>query len=159
MQSQDSALFQEATIVDTQTGKMANLMSMFDYQIIHIPGPQLVQADVLSRQPDHMESDKEEAPETLLPEWLFISATGVSMQDNALINQIRQAGEQDKILTEALEALKTGKLPPMQSSLTDWYNYEGILFYKGKIYIPDDLELCREITQWYHNIESAGHPE
>ena len=105
-----------------------------------------------------MESDEEEAPETLLPEWLFISATGVSMQDDALIDQIRQAGEQDEILTDALEALKTGKLPPMQSSLTDWYNHESILFYKGRIYVPDDLELQREITRRYHDIESAGHP-
>ena len=41
------------------------------------------------------------------------------MQDDALIDQIRQAGEQDKILTEALEALKTGKLSLMQLLLTD----------------------------------------
>ena len=59
---------------------------------------------------------------------------------------------------EALEALKTGKLPPMRSLLTDWYNHEGILFYKGRIYVPDDLELRREITRRYHDIESAGHP-
>ena len=100
-----------------------------------------------------MESDEEEAPETLLAEWLFILARGVSMQDEGLIDQIRQAGKQDEILTEALEALKTGKLPPMRSSLTDCYNHEGILFYKGRIYVPDDLELRREITRWYHDIE------
>ena len=40
-----------------------------------------------------MESDEKEALETLLSEWPFISATGVSMQDDTLINQIRQAGE------------------------------------------------------------------
>ena len=54
--------------------------------------------------------------------------------------------------------MKTGKLPPMRSSLVDWYNHEGILFYKGRIYVSDNLELCREITHWYYNIESAGHP-
>ena len=80
------------------------------------------------------------------------------MQDNNLISQIRQASEQDEILMEALEALKTGKLPPMRSLLTDWYNHERILFYKGRIYVPGDLELRREITHRYHNIESAGHP-
>ena len=91
--------FKKPQLLTPRQARWQIFMSMFDYQITHVPGPQLVQADALSRRSDHMESDEEEAPEILLPEWLFISATGVSMQDNALINQIRQAGEQDKILT------------------------------------------------------------
>ena|SRR5258708_24572344 len=34
----------------------------------------------------------------------------------------------------------------------------NVVFYKGKIFIPDDIELQRKILQDYHNAPTAGHP-
>jgi hypothetical protein len=150
--------FKDPQVLTPRQARWQIYLSMFDFQITHIPGPQMVQADALSRRPDHMEDDEENHPETLLPDWLFLSAIGVSSQDQDLMDQLRMTGQQDEILLQAVEALKSGKLPPLRSSVGDWYIHDGILFYKGRIYVPDDLNLRREITRRYHDLESAGHP-
>jgi len=44
--------------------------------------------------------------------------------------------------------------------LQDW-NYEnGLLLYRGKIYIPHSVEdtLQQQIVQMHHDLPSAGHP-
>jgi Integrase zinc binding domain len=38
------------------------------------------------------------------------------------------------------------------------FEEENVLFYKGKNYVPIDVELQREIVQRYHDHPTAGHP-
>jgi transposase InsO family protein len=46
----------------------------------------------------------------------------------------------------------------MNSTLADWKLEDNMIFYKGKCYVPNDLELRRKIVQNYHDTLSAGHP-
>ena len=50
----------------------------------------------------------------------------------------------------------------MTTGLGDWKleNAEGqnILFYKGKNYIPKDVELQWDIVKTFHDHKTAGHP-
>lgn len=59
---------------------------------------------------------------------------------------------------EAVDAIKNGKIPPLRSTLSDWHLRDGLLWYKGRLYIPDDLELRREVVKRYHDVPVAGHP-
>ena len=50
----------------------------------------------------------------------------------------------------------------LQQDLEDWrleqHDGKNILFYKDKNYIPNDLELRRDILKMFHDHEMAGHP-
>lgn len=67
-------------------------------------------------------------------------------------------GMKDDLMMEAIEALKFGKLPPIRSALTDWHMDDGLLWYKGRLYIPDDIDLRRNLIKRYHEGIAAGHP-
>ena len=50
----------------------------------------------------------------------------------------------------------------MQHDLEDWkleeHNGKNIMLYKGKNYIPNDLDLWWDIVKMFHDHEMAGHP-
>ena len=50
----------------------------------------------------------------------------------------------------------------LQHDLEDWklekHNGKNIMLYKGKNYIPNDLDLQWDIVRMFHDHETAGHP-
>ena len=63
---------------------------------------------------------------------------------------------------EALQLLLDAGPTIMTAGLHDWTvdksNGQNILFYKGKNYIPRDINLQRDIVKSFHDHETAGHP-
>ena len=47
-------------------------LSRYNYQLIHIPGTKLTQADALSCRPDHTQGEEDDELVTMLPEDLFV---------------------------------------------------------------------------------------
>lgn len=132
-------------------------LSQFNYKIQHIQGIKMVQADALSRRPDWV-TDDEEVVTTVLPKELFLDDTEVTIIDDEILKRIKQTNKEDDLVKEAVAAIKDGKVPPMKSALSDWTLEDDILWYKGRCYIPDDLDLRREIVQRHHDLGPAGHP-
>ena len=60
-------------------------------------------------------------------------------------------------MSDALTALQIIGIPPMKSALSDWWHENGIVFYKDKCYIPDDIGLWWEIVKQYHDLPPIGH--
>ena len=82
----------------------------------HVPGTKMIQSDALSRRPDLCpKEDNDNENVTLLPERMFIRLIDTDLRD-----LIAQTKNQDRVIVEALEALKTCGTPPMQSALSDW---------------------------------------
>ena len=71
---------------------------------------------------------------------------------------IAQTKNQDCVIVEALEALKTCGTLPMQPALSDWRTDNNLVFYKNRCYVPDNKELRRNVVAWYHNFLPVGHP-
>jgi hypothetical protein len=46
-------------------------LSRYNYQLIHIPGAKLIQADALSRRPDHTKGEEDDELVTMLPKEQF----------------------------------------------------------------------------------------
>lgn len=90
----------------------------------------------------------------MLPDNLFISLIDLNLQ-----RKISASKEYDHDAADALKLLLDNGLPDARSDLQDWSvkNQDDIqlLFYKGKNYIPQDLELQREIVKRYHNNQTA----
>ena len=68
----------------------------------------------------------------------------------------------DYDVKNALELLLENGPNSLRQDLEDWqlekHGEKNILFYKDKNYIPDNLDLQRDIVKMFHDHETAGHP-
>jgi RNase H-like domain found in reverse transcriptase len=121
--------FRTAQKLNDRQARWSLYLSGFDLKLIHLPGTKMVQSDTLSRRPDYgTDKRMKEEDKVVLPDNLFMEEGPTSSKND----------------------------------LQDW-KIEGIdgrktIFFKGKNYIPKDLELQRDIVKMYHDHETAGHP-
>ena len=61
--------------------------------------------------------------------------------EKALLRRIRECGEREQEVVDALS--KLDKLGParLQNDLVDWNSEQGLLLYRGKVYVPKDNTL------------------
>ena len=48
--------------------------------------------------------------------------------------------------------------PPLRTAPSDWTPDDEIILYKGKSYIPPDIDLRQDIIREFHTPPSSGHP-
>ena len=112
----------------------------------------MIQSDVLSQRPDLIPSkDTDNKDMALLPDNLFLNLLDLTLQDRVL-----NLGQLDDFLRAFLI-----DDPPFGAS-DDWklelVDRKNTLFYKGWKYVPDDLDLRRDVVKMLHDHETAGHP-
>ena len=151
-------------------------LSMYDLRITHIPGKNMVMSDALSRWHTYGEGEEDEEM-VLLPDTMFGDAQRV--QVNALtedpdddepddpdttvdLDSIRQR-IQDVTKTNpdaqmVIQALENKTLPPFRTALSDWTLQNNTLQYRGKVFVPPDLDLRRDIVRAHHIPRVMGHP-
>ena len=95
----------------------------------------MVISDTLSHRPDLCQDENDNNDMMLLPDTLFVGAIDLALKDI-----LATAGRNDSITRHALQTLKEGPVPTT-STLADWTVEDGLTFYKGRCYIPDNLEV------------------
>ena len=112
----------------------------------------MVQLDALSQRPDLIppkDTDNEDI--MLLLDNLFLNLLDLTLQDRVL-----DLGQLDDFLKNFLVD------DPPFGAPDDWklelVDRKNTLFYKGQNYVPDDLDLRRNIVRMLHDHEMAGHP-
>jgi Integrase zinc binding domain/Integrase core domain/RNase H-like domain found in reverse transcriptase len=132
-------------------------LSEFDIKLVHILGKKNIQADALSRRPDLCPQGIDNEDVVVLPEHLFVNVIDTELQE-----RIAKARHMDYDAAEAIKELLGQGPKEAKKDLEDWeveeFEGESVLFYKGKNYVPIDLELRREIVKRYHDHQTAGHP-
>lgn len=128
-------------------------LSQFDINITHKPGKLMLGSDLLSRRADHGNEPPEEA--TLLPPSIFVGAI-----DLTILGQIKSLLTTDSYGQWIITSLQTPTPSPHRKTMADWtYSApEGLLYFRGKLYIPADTNLRRSIVKQFHDLPSAGHP-
>jgi hypothetical protein len=85
----------------------------------------MVQSDALSQRADlHPDEDNDNEDMMLLPDDLFMKVIDTKMH-TLLVAVLMK----DNLVKSAVEALKTGGIPPIKSTLTDWKLEDGLLFF------------------------------
>src|ERR1700712_2151486 len=162
---QNLTYFKESQKLTRRQARWALYLTRFTFVLRHKPGKTMLNADPLSRRPDHEEGVELDNKDQILlkPEYFAISAIENShdspIDDDKLLREVKEALMQDSVTKDYKELLKSGPRE-FGKSLEEW-NYEnGLLLYRGKVYIPktDDDELRRQIIQMHHDLPSAGHP-
>ena len=127
--------------------RWALYLSRFDFVITHRSGVSNGKADGLSRRPDHQHGDEEDnlAQVMLRPEQFRILANRQGhlavVADKALLKRIRECPDREPEVIEALKKVEQLGPARLRNDLTDWNVEQGLLLYRGKVYVPNDQDL------------------
>ncbi|GBE86918.1 hypothetical protein SCP_1001620 [Sparassis crispa] len=113
----------------------------------------MIQSDALSHRNGLDDSESDNEDRILLPNALFVRSISPTLFD-----EIRNHAAKDLIVHEALEAIAHKGPFPMKSSLSDWEVRDGVILYKGKIYVPPSETLRHDLVRLHHDSPAMGHP-
>jgi hypothetical protein len=150
--------YREAKKLNRRQARWSLYLSEFDIKLVHQPGHKMVQSDALSRRPDLCpDEDTDNEDIVMLPDNMFLNLIDMDLQE-----KIAMSEDLDGEAAEALKLLLEKAPSSMTIGLENWkienLNGRNILFYKGKNYIPRNMELRQEIIRNFHDHETAGHP-
>jgi len=72
------------------------------------------------------------------------------------ICQGNQKGDQEEPIAKVARELRQTLSKTVHS--TEWSEDDGVLRFRGKIYVPQNLDLRRQIVSLYHDTKVTGHP-
>jgi transposase InsO family protein len=142
-----------------QQARWALLLADFNFVLVHKAGTANTRADPLSRMPNHAVSDADDNREEIVlkPEHFKIAATKALSQPTDLETQIRESSAHDEEVAEALAVLKKKGPRKLINSAPEWEEVDRLIYYKGKLYIPNDKDIRAEIVKSCHDSPTAGH--
>ncbi|KAF8752476.1 hypothetical protein RHS01_07693 [Rhizoctonia solani] len=115
-------------------------LSNFNFEIHYRPGKQLGKPDALSRRSDYIDAPQE--PEIMLPAKVFANTSE----------------EELEIVTEFLTEDADNAPPSIRKAYRDYDWEEELLWYRGKLVVPDSESLKERILKEFHDSPLAGHP-
>lgn len=141
--------FQTTQKLNRQQVQWSLFLSEFKLHLIHVPGSQMIQSDALSRRPDHVpEEDTDNKDQILLPGNLFQPEPIQICTINLPLRESLQT-----------ELGRSAELKSLQERNTkDWTETEGIHYFQHLCYIPESLELQRQIVARNHDTSTTGYP-
>jgi hypothetical protein len=133
------------------------LLADFNFRITYRPGKQSGKPDALSRQSDHADIPPEN--QSMLPQSVFANIATV-VPEKEIQRQIEASLHLDESLDEILSHLQDeSKAPPsVKRGFKDYEMEAGLLFYQGRILVPDVGTLRKDLLQIFHDSPLAGHP-
>src|ERR1700761_2511297 len=112
-------------------------------------------SDTLSRRSDHGSGTGDNQNLTLLTPGLLsvraLEGIQVTGEEKDILREIQRGMEdqdQEEVVVKAVKELKKSLTKSMKSS--EWTMGNGLLYYRGKIYIPRS-NLCRKISALCHD--------
>jgi len=138
-------------------------LARFDFLLHHRPRHTIGKPDALLRRADHRNRASDNENIVLLrPEFLAVRAlegvelTGVEQKILSNICKGNQNGDQEEPIAKAARKLCRSANGTVHS--LEWSNIDGLLRFRGKIYIPQSPDLHRQIVALCHDTHIAGHP-
>jgi hypothetical protein len=119
-------------------------------------------SDALSRRADHGDGSGDNDNLILLQPSMFairaLEAYTLVGEESVFLQDIRASKDLDEVAVTAAKELTSRKGQSKSVRSDEWVEEDGLLYYRGKIYVPKDLELRRRIVEQHHDTPVAGHP-
>jgi len=137
-------------------------LSRFNFVLQHKPGKSMGKPDVLSRRSDHGTGADDNSDVILLTPKLFAVCALEGLEftgpEQDILRDIRQGTKQPKEepVARAAQELRKSSTRSLQSA--EWSEHDGLLYYRGCIYVLDTSDLRRRIVSLCHDTKVAGHP-
>lgn len=148
-------IFRTTKTLMPRQARWAEFLSGIDLVIQHQSGKDAARSDTLSRRVDHKPTDYPECEDQIFTDEQFLRAAkavayGVELD---IIRRITEATKTDTMVQPEIEIIKAKKGKPYE----DWTLTEGLLRRKGKIYIPLNEEIRKDLLYRYHDLRLTGH--
>ncbi|KAF8750040.1 hypothetical protein RHS01_09707 [Rhizoctonia solani] len=120
------------------------------------PGKQSGKPDALSRRADYVDNPSE--PEVMLPAEVFANT---SEEELEIVTEIRTKLREDPSLEPIIQFLTedADNAPPsIRKAYRDYDWEEDLLWYRGKLVVPDSEALKERLLKEFHDSPLAGHP-
>src|SRR5260370_15850602 len=82
-----------------------------------------------------------------------MEAVTLEGEEAIFMEHIQQSDQYDDPVVKALKALDAGELHS-----NEWTCTEGVVLYRGRVYVPDDPQLHHDLVHAHHSTAVAGHP-
>src|ERR1700723_231338 len=155
--------FMTSKKLNRRQARWALYLSRFKFKLVNKPRSAMGKADALSRRPDLGEGvEKDNSDVTLLkPEFFALKAMQqghllIAGEEEDLLSKIRKSKNLDESVIKAVEELKRSLTKRLRSE--EWATEQDLVLYRGKIYVPKDGEIRREIVRMHHDTPIVGHP-
>jgi len=119
-------------------------------------------ADTLSRRTDHKEGIEHDNENVVLLKHKFFKVCVLRQghlliegHEESILTKIRKSKDLDESVVKAVEELK--KLSIKQLRSEEWSEEQGLVLFRGKVYVPKNIKLRLEIIKLHHDTPVAGH--
>ncbi|KAF8749977.1 hypothetical protein RHS01_09605 [Rhizoctonia solani] len=131
-------------------------LSDFNFEIHYRPGKQSGKPDALSRRSNYVDIPLE--PEVMLPAEVFANT---SEEEVEIVTEICSKLREDPSLEPIIKFLTkdADNAPPtIRKAYQDYDWEEDLLWYRGKLVVPDSEPIKERLMREFHNSPLAGHP-
>jgi len=155
--------FMTAKKLNCRQARWSLHLARFDFLLHHCPGHTMGKPDALSRRADHGNGASDNENIVLLRlEFLAVRAlegvelTGIEQKILSDICKGNRNRNQEEPIAKAVQELRNSTNEAVHS--LEWSNVDGLLQFRGKIYVPRSPDLHRQIVALCHDTQIAGHP-
>ena len=119
------------------------MLADFDFVLVHKPGSTNTRADPLSCLSVHEVTDSDDNREQIVlkPEHFRIAATAALDENTELLDEICHCTEREPDISKAVALLQSKGPCHLANGLAEWEEENGLLYYRDKLYIPNNKEL------------------
>jgi len=154
--------FMTAKKLNRRQARWSLHLARFDFLLHHRLGRTMGKLDALLRRADHGNGASDNENIVLLRlEFLAVRAlegvelTGVEQKILSNIRKGNRNRDQEEPIAKAARELWSSTNEAVYSM--EWSNVDGLLRFRGKIYVPRSLDLRRQIVALCHDTQIAGH--
>jgi hypothetical protein len=154
--------FMSAKKLNRRQARWSLFLARFDFLLHHRPGKTMGKSDALSRRADHGTGSADNSDITLLTPAFFavraLEGIQVAGEEQDIMRDVRRGtrdAEHEEAITKVVKELKAAGHRSVRSA--EWSLAEGVLYFRGKIYVPDVLGLHRRVVSLCHDTRVAGH--
>ena len=154
--------FMTAKQLNRRQARWSLYLSRFDFVLQHRPGKSMGKPDALSRRSDHGTGADDNSDVVLLTPKLFavraLEGLEFTGPEQDILRDIRQGTKQPKEEPVARAAQELRKSSTCSLRSAEWSERDGLLYYRGCIYVPNTSDLRHRIVSLCHDTKVAGHP-
>ena len=159
---QNLQYFATSRTLTRRQARWSLFLTRFDFEIKHRPGRLGGKPDILSRRVDHEPEGEDNTNRILLGPEVFKAKAmkrghGSQINEHPILKRIRSSNERDDEVQKAYEAINLKKPRKFKKGLEDWNTEDGLILYKGKVYVPKDPDIRKDLVQLHHDSKIAGH--
>ena len=148
-------------ILSRRHARWFDLLAHYNFVINYRPGNKSGKPDALSRRSDHRpEEGAEDLPQTLLKPEQFAEISALYSSDSELLEKIKKEIKLDESLASILSYFKsepTAAPASIKEAMKDYEFEDEVLYRFGRIYVPNDEGIKKELLELYHDSMLAGH--